>query len=126
MKRDGMSDYIFFFDTYAFLEIIAGNAKYKPYVEGLSITSIFNIAELSYVLARNKKVQDAQKYAREYEPFIVPTTANDVVQAMKLRTKHKGMSIPNAVGYTLADKHRVKFLTGDEDFKNLPNVEFVK
>ena len=45
---------------------------------------------------------------------------------MDFKTMHKKLSIPDAVGYTIAKKHGVKFLTGDRDFENMENVEFVR
>jgi uncharacterized protein len=45
---------------------------------------------------------------------------------MDLKTKHRKLSIPDAIGYTIAKRLEIKFLTGDEDFKNYDNVEFVK
>jgi len=43
---------------------------------------------------------------------------------MDLKTKHRKLSIPDVIGYIIAKKYSVKFLTGDEDFKDLDNVEF--
>ncbi len=38
----------YFFDTYAFFEIIRGNPGYRKYAEVQAITTIFNLAELNY------------------------------------------------------------------------------
>jgi len=32
----------------------------------------------------------------------------------------------DAIGYSISFDSGIKFLTGDNEFKNLPNVEFVK
>ena len=45
---------------------------------------------------------------------------------MDLEAKYKKMSIPNVIGYIVAERYGVKFLTGDEGFRNFNNVEFVK
>ena len=45
---------------------------------------------------------------------------------MDLKIKNKHLSIPDAIGYTIAQRHDAKFLTGDEDFRDMPNIEFVK
>ena len=50
----------------------------------------------------------------------------DVKEAMDLKIKNKNLSIPNTIGYTVAKRHNVKFLTGDEGFRNMDHVEFVK
>ena len=46
----------------------------------------------------------------------------------KLRKFFKGSSYSHVdcIGYILARKFNVKFLTGDREFKGLENVEFVK
>ena len=42
--------------------------------------------------------------------------------------KEKGLNISyiDAIGYTISLERGIKFLTGDKEFKNLPNVEFIK
>ena len=48
--------------------------------------------------------------------------------ALKLRMKSKrvGLSYADALGYAIAERLRMKYLTGDDAFRSLPNVEFVK
>ena len=45
---------------------------------------------------------------------------------MTMKSKNKQLSIPDAIGYIIAKKLNIKFLTGDERFRNFENVEFVK
>ena len=47
-----MNEEKFFFDTYAFFEIIRGNPKYEKYKNVIAITTIFNLAELNYNLKK--------------------------------------------------------------------------
>ncbi len=68
----------------------------------------------------------ADKLTETFEPFVVDVTFGDIKEVMTLRLKNKDMSIPDAIGYTVARRYNVQFLTGDADFKELPNVEFVK
>lgn len=116
----------YFFDTYAFFEIIRGNPSYQKYSDVLAVTTIFNLAELNYNLKKEKGKKVADGYADKYEAFMVNVTLDDVKKAMDLKVKRKNLSIPDAVGYALAKRHGIKFLTGDDDFKDMPNVEFVK
>ena len=95
MNEEEKANIVYFFDTYAFFEIIAGNKSYLPYQEAGIITIIFNIAE-----------------------FIVDVEFSDIVNAVDLKIKNKNLSIPDAVGYIIAKKYGVRFLTGDEDFRN--------
>lgn len=115
-----------FFDTYAFFEIIRGNLNYKKYIEADAITTIFNLAELNYNLKKEKNRKVADEYTDKYKTFIVKVTINDVKKAIDLKIKKKYLSIPDVIGYTIARKYNIKFLTGDEHFKNMLHVEFVK
>ena len=121
-----MTKTAFFFDTYAFFEIIRGNPTYEQYADASIITTVFNIAELNYALKKEVAEKTANEYAEKYWNFVVPVTLADVTKATSLKRKHKDLSIPDVIGYVVAERHNVNFLTGDEGFRNLPNVEFVK
>lgn len=120
-----MSD-TYFFDTYAFFEIIRGNPRYESYKDAGIVTTIFNLAELAYGLKKEMSEQVADEYLRRYWLFAVDVTHEDVKKATSLKNKRREMSIPDTIGYTVAQRLRIKFLTGDDDFKDFPNVEFVK
>ena len=117
---------LFFFDTYALFEIVRGSPAYLPYVEALAATTIFNLAEFNYGLKKEIDSHAADLLTEKFSLYLMEVTVQDVQKAMSLKLKQKDLSIPDAVGYVVAQRLRVKFLTGDEDFKNLPDVEFVK
>lgn len=121
-----MSEEVFFFDTYAFMEIIGGNSAYKKYESANAITTIFNLAELNYALKKTSEKETADKITKKFEQFMVEASLQDVMEAMDLKTKNRKLSIPDCVGYLVARKSNVRFLTGDKQFKEMPNVEFVK
>ena len=75
---------IFFFDTYAFFEIIKGNQNYKPYKDIKFVTSIFNLAELNYNLKKEKDAKVVDEYTDKYSKFIVEVTIDDIKKAMDL------------------------------------------
>lgn len=119
----------FFFDTYAFYEIIAGNENYRKYSKEVRIfTSQLNLMELYYqmILLYDKKT--AMDILDKYEEFIFPITKEIMIEAMDFRkqNKKKKMSYADCIGYTISKKINVRFLTGDKEFENMPNVEFVK
>lgn len=115
-----------FFDTYALFEIIRGNPKYDPYRHVTAVTSIFNLAELNYGLKKETTTETANNFTEKFSSILVQVTVEDVKNAMSLRLKHKDLSIPDAIGYTIAQRLNIKFLTGDEDFRYIKDVEFVK
>ena len=70
----------------------------------------------------------AAKYFFNYADYLVPIDLDVIPAAMdfKLANKAKRVSYADAIGYQLAKKYGVKFLTGDRAFKGLANVDFVK
>ncbi len=135
-KKIGMNDKdveeaeeVYFFDTYAFFEIIEGNPNYLPYQNVGVVTTIFNLAELNYNLKKEMDKDKADEITKKYWDFLVSVAFEDLKKAMDLKIKHKKLSIPDAIGYIAAKKHNVKFLTGDSDFEDsqeFDNVKFVK
>ncbi len=116
----------YFFDTYAFFEIIKGSPKYKAYADNEAVTTLFNLAELNYGLKKEMSKELSDQYTTKYHPYAVDATIEDIKNAMDLKTMKRKLSIPDAVGYTMAKRLNVKFLTGDSDFEGMENVEFVK
>ncbi len=116
---------LYFFDTYAIIEAIRGNPNYKKFRTLPIITSIFNLAELNYILKKEMTKDKADNYTEEYENALVEVAVTDIKKAMDLKTKKRNLSIPDAIGYTLAIKNKAIFVTGDSDFKEFPNVEFI-
>ncbi len=125
-EKTGANKQTYFFDTYAFFEILKGNSNYRDFQNVGFITTIFNIAELNYNLKKEKPKETADLIVDKYKRFIVPLLIEDIKKAMDLKIRFKHLSIPDAIGYTVAKRHKIKFLTGDEDFRNFDNVEFVK
>ena len=123
----GMSSKMrYFFDTYAFFEIINGSPKYKIYAETEAITTLFNLAELNYGLKKKMSKELSDEYIDKYSQYAVDVTLGDIKKAMDFKMIHKKLSIPDVVGYTIAKRLGVKFLSGDKDFEGMENVEFVK
>lgn len=117
---------LFFFDTYALFEVIRGNPIYLSYAETIAAVTIFNLAEFNYGLKKEIDEHTADLLTEKFSPFLIGVTIQDIQKAMSLRIKQKDLSIPDALGYTVAQRLKIKFLTGDEDFRNLPDVEFIK
>jgi len=118
-------DYVF--DTYALLEIISGNDNYKNYLDGGVVINTFIFAELSYILIRDNH-PNAHKLLDKYSKFILSGKPQLIKEAMVFRYKNKkkGLSIPDCISYFMAKDLNIKFLTGDKEFKDVDNVEFVK
>ncbi len=122
-----MVDEVYFFDSYAIIELIRDNPRYRPYLMARMATTLLNIIEVHYILLRDfgKKIADA------YFQALLPT-AIDYVHAippaneLRLQLRKRNVSAADCVGYTLAFQSGIKFLTGDQEFEELENVEYVK
>ncbi len=117
----------FFFDTYAFFELCNGNPSYQKYAGHTLITSKLNMMEFHYGLLKEKGEQQADEIIKESKKFLIEFDMETLKAANKFRlAQKKGFSFIDCVGYMLALINGVPFVTGDEAFKGLPNVEFVK
>ena len=119
----------YFLDTYAIIEFLRGNELLEQYFnqEGLR-TSIFNIAELYYKILSDFGEQKADEKTLPFLSILEEPKPLTIKKAMKFRlaNKKKGLSYADCIGYQIAKDNGIKFLTGDKEFEDLPNVEFVK
>ena len=117
-----------FFDTYAIFEIIDGNPAYSQFQDEAIKTSVSNLGELYYGLLLRGKKSKADAWFVLLQPDLVEIDPETMHQAMTFRHAHKKkrLSMTDCVGYMLARKAGLRFLTGDEAFKDIPDVEFVK
>ena len=118
----------YFLDTYALIEILNKNKNYEPYKKGHLITTKFNLMELHYFLLRNVGKKDADFHYNRLLDMVVEITDEIIKKSneFKLLNKKRKLSYIDCIGYIIAKMSTVKFLTGDNQFENLENVEFVK
>ncbi|MBI3035423.1 PIN domain-containing protein [Candidatus Woesearchaeota archaeon] len=118
-----------FFDTYALLEVIRGNFNYKKYSKNIGIvTTKLNLMELYCRLYVLHGLETAEFYYQKYHPFVVEVADSLIKKAMIFRAENrkKDLSYVDCIGYVFAKENKIKFLTGDMQFENMENVEFVK
>ncbi len=121
----------FFLDTYAMIEYLRGNRNYLKYFSDSElVTGILNLIELYFLVLREhceEKADEAYAALQHYHEDLVE---EDIKTGMKLRLRARlgkiNLSYVDAIGYTMAERFRAKYLTGDDAFKTFPNVEFVK
>ena len=121
---------IYFFDTYALIEIIKGNPNYKDYAKEEFITTRFNLMELYYSLLRLFGEKTAEHYFNLFLQSCVPVNDDAMKVAMKFRLEQRKkrnlISYVDCIGYFVALENNVRLLTGEKHFLGLRNVEFVK
>lgn len=117
----------YFFDTYAIIELMIGNSSYDKYKNFPVKISILNIAEIYSIILRNKSKDEADKWLRNYNFELLEISPKAMAKAVHFRfTCRNNISLTDAVGYIISLENNLRFLTGDKQFENMPNVEFVK
>lgn len=119
----------YFFDTYAFYEIIVGNPNYKRYTKNVKIvTTQLNLMEFYYQLLSLYSKREALEIFKRYEEFITPISNYIIIEAMDFRKEFykRNLSYVDCIGYILSKRLNIKFLTGDKEFEHVNNVEFIK
>ena len=118
----------YFFDTYALVEIINGKRNYSGFSDEKIIVSMLNIGELYLVNLREIGKEYAYNLIKKFKFQVLEISQDVVIDAMNFKNKHnkREFSWPDCIGYALSRKHKLKFLTGDRQFEDMENVEFVK
>ncbi|MEK6876761.1 MAG: hypothetical protein AABX63_05070 [Nanoarchaeota archaeon] len=119
----------YFYDSYAVIEYINDNPKFARYFEeNAGSLAITNVMEIYYSSLLEAGVEKANIIIEGLWPLIIHPTKETVKKAMQFRAKQKKrkMSYADCIGYILALENKIIFLTGDKEFRDMPNVEFVK
>ncbi|MFQ5531263.1 MAG: PIN domain-containing protein [Candidatus Nanoarchaeia archaeon] len=119
---------MFLFDTYALIENIKGSNNYEKYVGSEIVINTFILTELAYWLVRNYGPDKMDYYLDCYKVFVKSIDVAIIKKAMLFRYKNKKkkLSMTDCISYLMAKDLGIKFLTGDNQFRDLENVEFVK
>ena len=111
---------VYFFDTYALIEIIKGSPNYKDYSGYKFITTRFNLMELYYGLLRLFNEMVADRYFSTFLPSCIPVSDDTIKAAMKFRfeQRKKGnlISYVDCIGYIMALENDIRLVTGEKHF----------
>jgi uncharacterized protein len=112
-------------------EIEEGNKSYLQYSAEVGIaTTKLNLMELYYSYLKIS-LGRAEKAFEDFREFCIEINDETMKEAALFRHQLKeksnkcNVSFVDCIGYLLAKKLKMKFLTGDKEFRNLDNVEFV-
>lgn len=123
------------FDTYALLAWFRdGDEKYRNFFESkdqkfITLLILMEFYFFLYHFSGKEKADDYKKII-QLDFRLLPASAKTVVAAAVMRSRmlkeNKRMSYTDCIAYVLAVEHNHKVLTGDEHFRELGNVVFVK
>ncbi len=118
----------YFFDSYAVIEVIKGNNSYVRFSNEVMVTTVINLSEIYYFLTNQVGEKVAKLIIDKFDFEFLEITPELAIQASSLRHhyKKKKLSYADCIGYVVAVKNNLLFLTGDNGFCDIPQVEFVK
>jgi len=118
---------IYFFDTTALIHLFEGKESYENYYDSEIIISWLNLVEFDYYCIKTNR-KDRKTLFKYLKDFCIAIDDETVHLSNEFRYFHKqrDISYVDAIGYCLAKKNKLKFLTDDTAFKDLQNVEFVQ
>lgn len=118
----------YFLDTNAMIEIERGNRAYRPYLSRAHATSVLHLYEMAYAVHRDRGEERARRAVSDFRPFCVGVEDEDMIaaSAFRLSQRRRRYSYADALGYQMAVRRGMRFLTGDRAFKGLKRVEFVR
>ena len=115
-------------DTYALIEIHDENPKFLKYLEEEFIVPEIVMSEFYSIILRDYNEKTAEYLLKNFEPYLKTVNLNILIKAVKYRYENKkqNLSFFDCVGYVFALENNMKFVTGDKEFHNKENVEFIK
>lgn len=118
----------YFFDSYAIIESMKANPNYERFASETMSTTVMNYAEVYYHLLNEVGEKVAALTMEKLNMQYLEITPEIAREASLFRHKHKKkkLSYVDCLGYVLALKNNLLFLTGDNGFRDISNVEFVK
>lgn len=124
-----MADYLA--DSYALVAHLKDAPPYRPYFDeaDLAITSM-HLVEVGYWLIKEDREAEMNDALGALHPLVVDPPARVAHEAARFRRSMvrsgADCSYVDAWGYATAQWLGIPFLTGDDDFRKVPGVEFVK
>jgi len=115
-----------FYDTYALYQIARGDPNYKQYARASIKTTLLNLYELYYTLLKEKHTELARELFQRLLNSCIEIQPEDITTAAEIRLGKKQLSYIDALGYAISQRRKLQFLTGDQEFKTMEGVKFVK
>ncbi len=121
----------FFADSYAIIEILKGNENYRPYQAATLVATEFNICEVAFAVCRDYPDKTHTIMERVRKMLVLKQTTDEGYcsgAAMRRVTTSAGrkLSTIDCVGYSVARRFQIPFLTGDREFEDIDDVEYVR
>ena len=123
-----MKEKNYFLDSYAIIEILKSNQDYERFSDVELVSTRINLVEVAYHLLESFPKQKAEEIISSLKFSILEIEEKQITTIAQFRKENskKKLSYIDCMGYVLAKENGLKFVTGGKEFKEMPNVEFVK
>jgi PIN domain nuclease of toxin-antitoxin system len=121
----------FFADSYAIIEMLKGNRNYLSYQSERLVMTEFNICEVGFAVCREYPAHAARILKAVRKMVVIQESRDEdycaaAVTRMRATAEGKKLSTIDCVGYSVANRLNIPFLTGDREFADMDNVQFVR
>ncbi len=125
-QRSASSAY--FLDSYAVIEILDENPEYAQYARCAAVLTKLNLFEIFQACLRKWDAETAQRCMHAWAEHAHECPLHVIAAAACMREQHKRsrLSMADCIGYCFAEHLGIPFLTGDNAFEGMENVEFVR
>ncbi len=116
-------------DSFAWIEYLSGSrrgARVKLYIDGgepLYTPSVCLIEVKTRYLKDGKDPADSLDFVLE-RSFVLPLTQEIALSAANVKQRY-GLHTVDSLVYATGESRNIAVVTGDQHFKNLPNVEMI-
>jgi len=111
--------------------MLKGNKNYRSFQSEWLITTEFNICEVGFAVCRDYPANAPQVLKTVRKMVTLQATRDEDYCSGAARRKQesgkgKKLSTIDCVGYSVANRLNIQFLTGDREFADMENVQFVR
>lgn len=116
-------------DSFAWIEYLSGSrrgAKVRGYIDGTEslYTPSICLTEVKTRYLRDERDSTASLNFIVERSFILPLNQEIALLAADIKQRHSLHTV-DAIIYATGEHRRVTIVTGDQHFRNLPNVEMI-
>lgn len=115
-------------DSYALVEICDGNPNFMPLLKEKTAITDLTMTEFYANLYKKYGTPTADYWHRKLNSLCRFVSREILIKAVKYRIDNnkQKLSFFDCVGYVYACENKMVFVTGDKEFKEKPNVEFMQ